>query len=202
VLGRWSGAGTAPRKNARRISYSKRGNPHGPQRAGQPHCSAMQRRRKREERPEGLPSPTQKPNPSATLYLSGHQFLPALLDRSCYTVPWNFNADNSVKFTDVARTERREFYASLESRPRSGETRLQEAASTGACRQSSSSPPRAQRRCRAIAITAIGAHGHRSAKHRIIADRGSAVVTSSVGDDLGRGSVGFGGVTAPRRSPG
>jgi hypothetical protein len=45
---------------------------------------------------EGFAAADPEADPSATLYLSGHQSLPALLDRFCYTVPWNFNADNNV----------------------------------------------------------------------------------------------------------
>jgi len=90
--------------------------------------------------------------------------------------------------------KRRELYASLEGWPRSDETRLQEAAPTGACRRSSSSPPRAQHRGRGIAITAIGARGHHSAEHQTGADLGPAVVTSFVGDDRGRDCIGVGGV--------
>jgi hypothetical protein len=54
---------TSPARSRCEKSYSKRQNPHGPQRAGQPHRRAMPRPCRREERPEGLPPPTQKPNP-------------------------------------------------------------------------------------------------------------------------------------------
>jgi hypothetical protein len=155
----------------------------------------MSRRYKLEARPEGLPPPTHETEPFDSV-------VPFRVSVSA-GVPAPYFATRfrgtgmpatMLSYGHVARTERRELYASLESRPRSGKTRLQEAAPTGACHQSSGSPPRAPRRGSAIAITEIGAHGHRSAKHRTSADHGAAVVTSSVGDDLGRDSLSFGGV--------
>jgi hypothetical protein len=151
----------------------------------------MSRRRRREERSEGLPPPTQKPNPSATLYLF-RVSVAAGVPGHTFATRFRGTVMPATMFGTCARCwsrKRRELYASLEGWRRSAETRLQEAAPTGACRRSSSPPPRAQHRGRPIAITPIGAHGHPSAGRRTSADLGPTVVTSSVGDDLGRDSV-------------